>query len=57
MPADCKEEKITIKAVYKSDPALWRETTIWIKKLPDPELLPLKNDIINDKSQRKRRNR
>lgn len=57
VPSTCKEDKITIKAVLKSNPAVWKEITIWIKKLPDPLVLPGKEDILNGKPEkRKRRN-
>ena len=36
IPADFAADKITIKAVLKSNPNLWLEKTIWIKKKPDP---------------------
>ena len=49
VPADFPDEKITIKAVLKTNPALWIERTVWIKKLPDPELLPSKDEIIKSK--------
>ena len=49
VPDDFKEEKITIKAVLKSNPGIWIEKTVWIKKLPDPELLPSKDEIIKNK--------
>ena len=42
-------EKLTIKAVLKSDPALWKEITIWIKKKPDDELLPTTDEILKNK--------
>ncbi len=38
IPTDFKEEKVTVKAVLRSNPSITIETTIWIKKLPDPEL-------------------
>lgn len=38
IPADFKEEKVTIKAVLKTSPGAWIERTIWIKQLPDPPL-------------------
>lgn len=38
IPSDFKEEKVTVKAVLRTNPAIVIETTIWIKKLPDPEL-------------------
>ncbi len=56
VPADFKEEKLTVKAVLKSNPAIWRERVIWIKKLPDPDKLPSKDDILN-KSKGKNKNR
>lgn len=55
IPADFKEEKITIKAVLKTNPATSIEKTIWIKKLPDPELLPTKDEIMKDKPKGKNR--
>ena len=36
---DFAAEKITVKAVLKSNPAVWIERTIWIKKKPDPEVV------------------
>lgn len=57
VPADFKGEKITVKAILKSDPSIWKEITIWIKKLPDPDLLPTNDQIMNNKSKRKGRNR
>ncbi|HEY6503609.1 MAG TPA: hypothetical protein VIZ28_06495 [Chitinophagaceae bacterium] len=54
IPAGFMEEKITIKAVLKSNPSLWIEKTIWIKKLPDPELLPVKPVTNNDKPKKKK---
>ena len=43
-------EKISIKAVLRSDPALWKEITIWIKKKPDDELLPTTDEVLKNKS-------
>ena len=52
LPAKPTVEKLTIKAVLKSDPALWKETTIWIKKKPDDESLPTSDEILKNKSQK-----
>ena len=52
LPADPTAEKITIKAVLKSDPALWKEITIWIKKKPDDERLPSNEEVLKNKSQK-----
>ena len=50
LPADFAEEKVTVKAVLKSTPAIWRQIVIWIKKKPDDEILPSKNDVLNKRS-------
>jgi len=46
IPADFMEEKITIKAMLKSNPAIWIERTIWIKRKPDPDKLPTKEEVL-----------
>lgn len=55
LPADCSIEKVTVKAVLKTNPAVWKETTIWIKKNPDPDL-PTKDEILRNTNKRKKRN-
>ena len=52
LPDEPTVEKLTVKAVLKSNPAIWREVTIWIKKKPDPEILPTKEEILRDKPQK-----
>jgi hypothetical protein len=47
IPTDFKEEKVTVKAVLKSNQLIVIEKTIWIKQKPDDELLPTKDDVIN----------
>jgi hypothetical protein len=54
VPFECKVDKITIKAVLKSNPALWLERTLWIKKKPDGEL-PTKDEILRDMNKQKRK--
>jgi hypothetical protein len=46
LPAVCTEEKVTIKAALKNS-QIWKEITIWIKKKPDPDILPTKEEILN----------
>ena len=46
LPADFAEENVTVKAVLKTNPAMWKEIIIWIKKKPDPEKLPTKEEIM-----------
>jgi hypothetical protein len=36
IPANFQEEKITVRAVLKSNPSVVIEKTIWIKQQPDP---------------------
>ena len=58
LPQDLKEQKVNVKAVLKSNPEIWKEITIWIKKLPDPDRLPTKDEIVNDqpsKSKKKKK--
>jgi hypothetical protein len=38
IPENFSEKKVTVKAVLKSNPAIWIERTIWIKQKPDPAL-------------------
>ena len=51
LPDDPTVEKLTVKAVLKANPAVWKEVTIWIKKKPDPAL-PTKEEILRDKPQK-----
>lgn len=55
LPADFKGEKITVKAVLKSNPSIWKETTIWVKIKPDPAFLPTQEEILKGKQKRKDR--
>ena len=47
LPDEPSVQKITVKAVLKSDPNTWKEITIWIKKKPDPEL-PTKEEVLKN---------
>lgn len=49
IPDNFKEEKVTVKAVLKNNPAVWIERTIWIKTKPDGPL-PTKDEIMNGTS-------
>lgn len=41
-----KEEKIIIKAILKANPALYTDTIIYIKKLPDSERLKTSEEVM-----------
>ena len=57
LPNNPTVEKLTIKAILKSDPKLWKEITIWIKKKTDDELLPSSDEILRNKSQKNGRSK
>jgi len=52
IPNDFSAEKVTVKAVLKSNPSVFIEKTIWIKKLPDGPL-PTKDEILKGIPERK----
>ena len=58
VPMDFAADKITVKAVLKSNPSVAIEKTIWIKKKPDGEL-PTQEEVLREyrkKPARKKRN-
>jgi hypothetical protein len=57
IPEDFKNEKVFVRAVLKSNPAVVIEKTIWIKKKPDDEVLPTKDDVINGTTPKKNKGR
>jgi hypothetical protein len=50
IPADFGEEKITVRAVLKANPSVWIEKTIWIKRKPDPDKLPTKEEMMKERN-------
>jgi hypothetical protein len=56
IPSDFSLDKITVKAVLKSNPSMWLERTIWIKKKPDGDL-PTKDEILRDMNSKPKRRR
>ena len=46
LPIKFEEKKIQVKAILKNNPAIWKEITIWVKKLPDPAHLPTTEEIL-----------
>lgn len=53
IPADFKEEKVNVRASLRSNLSVSIEKTIWIKKNPDNEWLPSKDDVINGTTPKK----
>jgi len=56
IPFDFAYEKVTVKAVLKSNPSVIIEKTIWIKKKPDGPL-PTREEIMNGNTPRKNKNK
>jgi hypothetical protein len=50
-----KGEKVTVKVILKENTAIWRETTIYIKKLPDNERLKTIDEVLKSPPGRNRR--
>lgn len=47
IPENFSHEKVTVKAILKSNPSVWIERTIWIKTKPDGDL-PTKEEILRN---------
>ncbi|MGQ0738404.1 MAG: hypothetical protein ACT4OJ_05030 [Bacteroidota bacterium] len=56
IPEDFKPEKVTVKAVLKSNRVVWIEKTIWIKQLPDGPL-PEQDEIMKSSPSQKAKKR
>lgn len=52
-----KGEKVTVKAVLKNNTAIWKETTIYIKKVEVVERLRTVDEILNTPSPSSRKSR
>ena len=52
LPAEPTVEKLTIKAILKTNPSAWKEVTVWIKKKPDDEMLPTSEEVLKNKNQK-----
>jgi hypothetical protein len=48
-----KGEKVTVKAVLKNNSAIWKETTIYMKKVESTERLKTVDEIMNTPSPRR----
>jgi hypothetical protein len=46
LPAEMRQEKVTIKAELKTNPAISKEVTVWVKTLPEPAKLPTEEEIL-----------
>lgn len=55
IPIDFKGQKVTVKAILKSNQSIAIEKTIWIKQKPDDELLPTKDEVMKGTTPKKNR--
>jgi hypothetical protein len=56
LDSSCTEKKVSIKAVLKENPAIWRETTIYVKTTADNERLKTIDEVLQPSNQRKKKN-
>lgn len=49
---DFTADKVTVKVTLRSNPALFKEFTIYVKKKPDPELKTMDELMNNSKNRR-----
>ena len=54
LPVKCTEEKVKIKAVLKEQPWKYKEIVIWIKKNPDNEKLPTREEVLKNSRKKKK---
>ena len=57
LPPDFRKEKVNIKAVLKTNPAIYKQFDIYIKKKPDPATLKTMDEILNEPASSSRRKR
>ncbi len=60
IPKDFKKDKVTIKAILLSDTSICKTFTVYIKKVPDPDLKTeqqVLEEIQNSKRSKKKRKR
>ena len=52
LPEDFHKEKVHIKAVLRSNPSMYKEFDIYIKKIPNPTTLKTLDEILNEGKKR-----
>ena len=54
---DFKKEKVSIKAVLKSNPSMYKEFMMYIKKKPDDEKLKTLDELMNENNRNSKSSR
>ncbi len=57
LPDTPTQEKVTIRATLRSNPEVWKETTIWIKKKRDSEILQTSEEILKEMKKDSKKNK
>ncbi len=52
LPENPTVKKVTVKAVLKSNTELWLERTIWIKTIPNPDVLPTTDEVLKPRKKK-----
>ena len=55
LDSGCTDKKVTIKAVLKSNPAIWREVTVYIKTTAGNERLKTMDEVLQPSNPRKKK--
>jgi hypothetical protein len=55
LDSSCTDKKVTIKAILKSNPAIWREITVYIKTTADNERLKTMEEVLQPSNPRKKK--
>ncbi|MEO8823028.1 MAG: hypothetical protein ABI366_05590 [Ginsengibacter sp.] len=50
LPPDFPKEKVSIKAILKSNPSMFKQFDIYIKKIPDPKKLKTMDEILQEEN-------
>ena len=56
LDSNCTEKKVTIRAVLKSNPVIYREVTVYIKTTPDNEKLKTLDEVMQPSGRQKKNN-
>ena len=57
LPDSPTQEKVTIRATLKSNPDIWKEVSIWIKKKNDNEPLKTSEQILDEMKKDSKKNK
>jgi hypothetical protein len=55
LDSSCTDKKVTIKAVLKSNPSIWREVTVYVKTTADNERLKTMEEVLQPTAPRKKK--